>query len=152
MSWYREVITDPSRLYDALNHFENEFQNGRDILNVENKTIWNTSKALPGWMAFKYEQYREICAIFDFFDLEAKRILTEKTKFFIEQYPRQLSDRMAQQYAEGTDEVIEIRQLLIEIKLMAEKFEGLTRGLSALNYQVTTLAKMRAEGIEDATI
>lgn len=152
MSWYRKVIADQTKLEDALDYYNAQYMDGLNDLKVENKTIWEVSKSLSGWTAFRYGQYRELCAIYDYFELECKKILKDKTQNYLEHYNRALSDRMATQYAEADQDVISYRQLLLEIKLVLEKYEGLTKGLSALNYQLSTLARMREAGIEDTTI
>jgi hypothetical protein len=152
-SWYRKITADPTNfdaLVDALSHFEAEYEEGLGDLSMNGKRIWEEAKKLPGFMAYRYAQFREIEAIRDFLDLRIRRLVRDNMKTIWDTYNKTFSERMAEKWAENEDDVIALKDLRNEFHLLMEKFAGLTKGMEQLHFQIGNLVRMREAGIEDA--
>lgn len=153
MKWFRKVSADPNDLgpvVEMLEFFEGQYQDALKDLDVDNKLIWEMAVKLPGLMSFRYEQWREIFRTHEWLSLHEHKLVKEHTRRYMENYNRTLSERTAEQYALGDDEVITFKTVVIEVKLLMDKFEGITKGLEAMRWQIGNLVKLRDAGIEDA--
>lgn len=151
--WLRKVTADPTDLaplVDALAHFDKEHEDGLRDLNMTDKLIWAESKKLPSLMAWRYAQYREIESIFDFLELQIRKMVKDHMQTLFKSYNKALSDRLAEKWAEVEQDVVDLRCIQIEFKLMMEKFAGLTKGMEYLHFQIGNLVKLREAGMEDA--
>ncbi len=103
-------------------------------------------------MAYYYGIQQEIDAIHQWLEIHYTRVLQKARKGFLEHYNKSLTDRMAEKYAEADDEVLVIRLLINEVALRNRLYQGITKGLEILSFRMGDITKLRAAGIEDATI
>jgi hypothetical protein len=61
-----------------------------------------------------------------------------------------MTENGAKRLAEGDPEHITLKELAREVKLLMDKFAGITKGLDQAHFQIGNLIKLRAAGIEDA--
>jgi hypothetical protein len=152
--WLRKITAKPGDLMviaEAIAHYEGVYEDGMLALNPAGR-LWDTAKALPGWQAYFYGQYREIEAIMAHLKNREAKAYGTAVKLYLENYTgRALSEAMARKYAEGDLNVLEAKEVQIEFQLLFEKFAGLTKGLESLHFQMTNLVALRKAGIEDAT-
>lgn len=152
-SWYRKVTADSSNLeplVEALAFFEAEYQDGLKDLDMEGKRIWTEAKKLPGFMAYRYSQYRELDAIGQYLDTRIRRMVKDNMDVIWQTYNKTMSERQVEKWAEVGDDVLALKEIRIEFQLMFEKFAGLTKGLEQLHFQISNLVRMREAGIEDS--
>lgn len=103
-------------------------------------------------MAFRYSQMQDLESILQLITMRADKAHTESKKFYKESYTRELTDKMANDYAAARSEVYNLRVLQNEVALIRNKYLGVTKGLEALHYQIRNLVELRKAGIEDALI
>lgn len=154
MRWYRQVTNaaegDYSALADALDWFTEEHKILHPQLKAEGR-IEKLAQRLPGMVEYNWRLLQEVEAIFKWAEIQETKILSKARKHYLENYPRALSERAANQMAEGDSTVIDIRLLLVEISLVRNYFLALTKGFEYLHYQLTNITRLRASGVEDAT-
>lgn len=153
--WYRKVTSDPNDLspvVDALDHFEEVYQEGRATLEVDQKVVVKVASQLPGLVEYYFAQWKEICAIYEYLELRGDKAHAEAKRRFMESYPKAISERAADNYALTDEEVQAIRMVAIEVKLMREKFAGLSKGFEYLHYQLTNIRALRVAQMEDSII
>jgi len=155
MTWYNRIVQagakgDWSVLAEAFEHFHREYEEAKRELRPEGR-IWDAAKMLPYLNVHRYEQWKELEAIHDWIELQALRKYTEKFAAYSEHYKgRAMTENGAKRLAEGDPEHITLKELAREVKLLMEKFAGITKGLDQAHFQIGNLIKLRAAGIEDA--
>lgn len=153
MSWYQKIVSDTDNLeplVEAMAYFEEQFQDGLKDMDVSGKRLWEMSKKLPGLMAYRYGQYKELEAIGNVLELKIRKQTKNAMEDIMTHYNRAMSERTAEKWAEADDIVVTYKMLKIEVELLMKKFEGLTKGIEQMHFQMSNLVKMRDAGIEDA--
>ena len=157
MSWFRKVTSaeegDFLPLVAAMNYYQKEYEEGVKATKPEQGVrLWEISRELPGHMAFRYNQWQELNAIHEWLEVREEAMIRKAADDLQKNYARTMSTRDAVSLAETDINVLAMRTIRIEVKLMASKFAGITKGLEFLHYQIGHLVKLREAGIEDATI
>ena len=151
MTWFHEITSDISKLPDALEHYEAEYQAAR-------KEVWligrleRQSSDIPGIVEQRFSQLQEIEAVLEHLNIELRRIKTRHFKKYLESYNRALSSRDAEKYADGEDEVLDHEALINEVALMRNKWLGIIKSLDTKQFQLNNITKLRCAGLDDATI
>ena len=63
-----------------------------------------------------------------------------------------MSDRTAEKYVEGEDEVIDMETIINEVALLRNKWLGVMKGLEAKQWQMGHIVKLRTAGMEDISL
>lgn len=154
-SWYRRVTADANDLSpvaEACEYFDAEYIEARKSLDTRGRRIEEVARNLPQVVDHRFCQLQEIEAIMRYLEIRKDQKLAEKRRGYIEHYNRQLTDRMAEKFAEGDDAVVDFALLINEVALVRNKFAGLSKGLEYLHFQLSNITKLRSAGIEDATL
>jgi hypothetical protein len=150
--WYRTVVANPNNpevLAQVIAHYINEYNDGLDELKPIGR-LESYAQKLPGLMTYRYGQWTEINKIVDYMKIREKKVLLDAVKRLLKTYNRTLSDRDAEKYASVEDDVIDQRMLTLEMEEVKAKFEGLTKGIEQLHYQIRNIVELRKAGIEEA--
>jgi hypothetical protein len=153
--WYGRVIRDPDNhdiVLEACDHFEGLYEEARNDLKTSGARIEKLAADLPGLTEYRWGQLQEIEAILSFLETRENKAKAEKMRHYLEHYDRTLSDRTAEKYADAHDEVQTIRIVRQQVAHVRNLFMGILKKFEALNYQLTNITKLRAAGIEDATL
>lgn len=151
--WYNRVVKDLSELPDAIVYFESELDLARiEDLSLKGKRLELYAAEIPGIVERRYNQLQEIEAILEYLNIELRRIKTAAFRKYMERHDRALSSRDADKYAEGSEDVVDMAILVNEFALLRNKWIGLHKALEAKNFQLNNIVKLRAAGIDDATI
>lgn len=151
MTWYHEVSRDLSKLPDALDYFEAEYQAARKEVWLQG-IIERQAANLPGLVEQRFCQLQEIEAILEYLNIQLRRIRGKHFRKYLEAYNKALSSRDAEKYADGEDEVLDHESLINEVALMRNKWLGIIKSLDTKQYQVNNVVKLRAAGLDDASI
>ncbi len=154
--WYSRITSDPANCFEplgeAIEYFYAEYETAqRELRPKPGSKIIDLSTNLPGMVEFRYGQLQELESILKFLDIQYDKIKGEKKKHFYEHYNRQLSERLADQYAEIEPEVIMLREFIQQVALIRNMFLGISKGLEFLHFQIGHIIQLRKAGIEDAT-
>lgn len=151
--WYNRVVQNLNDLPDAIVHFESELNIARrEDLTLKGKRLELYAAEIPGIVERRYNQLQEIEAILEYLNIELRRIKTAAFRKYMEHHDRALSSRDADKYADGNEDVVDMAVLINEFALLRNKWIGLHKGIEAKNFQLNNIVKLRAAGIDDATI
>lgn len=151
--WYNKIVKDLSELPDCIIDFENEHRQAcTEDLSLRGKRLEQYAADIPGIVERRYSQLQEIEAILEYLNIELKRIKTAVFRRYMEHHDRALSSRDADKYADGDPDVTDMAILINEFALLRNKWIGLHKGLEAKNFQLNNIVKLRAAGLDDATI
>jgi len=153
--WYFKVVNSNdmfSAIGDAVEYFMSEYETGKAELTPQRGSrLWDLHMKIPGMMEHRYGQLQEIEAIMNYLEIQYDKAKGEKKRMYFEHYNRQLSERMADQYADIEPEVLVIREFVQQVSLVRNHFLGLTKGIESLHFNAGHLNKLKAAGVEDAT-
>jgi hypothetical protein len=150
-SWYRRVTGNLAELPDSITYFESELSSARIETSIKGN-LESNSRLMPGVVEHRFNQLQEIEAILEFLNIQLKKKRSEMFKKYTETYNRALSDRSADKYVDGDDEVIEWQILVNEFAMIRNKYLGLMKALDAKQFQINNIVKLRVAGMEDITM
>lgn len=113
--------------------------------------IETVESRLPGITAENYSRLQDLEIMLQHITDMEDRCLMNKAKYYKENYPRDLSDRMAEKYADAHDDVQAIRAIRRYVAHVRNQFLAVNKGLEVMHYQLTNITKLRAAGLDDAT-
>lgn len=151
MSWFRTVTTDISRLPDAIDWFESQLSDARIETSLKGN-VEKTARDLPGIIEHRFNQLQEIEAILEHLNIELRRLRSNHFKRYLEHYNRAMSSRDAEKYSDGEPEVLDMQKLINEFALVRNKFQGLVKAIDSKQFMISNVVKLRAAGMEDASI
>ncbi|NJO64308.1 MAG: hypothetical protein HC836_40915 [Richelia sp. RM2_1_2] len=152
--WYYKVTEDPTNLMplvECLDYFEKEYQDARKEVEIKGPIERNAAK-MPGIVEHRFSQLQELEALLVWSENEVKKVKTAAYKKYLENYPRELSSRDAQIYADAEPSVLQMLELQTQIALMRNKFISIGKGLSCKEFQISNIVRLRQAGLDDAAI
>jgi superfamily I DNA/RNA helicase len=151
MTWYSRITDDLSVIPDFISHYEVELISAKQEVKVQGNIEKNIA-AIPGVTEHRFNQLQEIEAVLQYLNLQLRKIRRKHFKKYLEAYNRALSDRTAEKYVEGEDEVIDMETIINEVALLRNRWLGIMKGLEAKQWQMGHIVRLRTAGMEDITI
>ena len=149
--WYNEVKGDLSKIVDAIAHFEKELDDAKYETSLRGN-LERSSRDVPGIVSYRFGQLQEVEAILEHLNISLRKKRSEYLRKYLESYNKALSSRDAEKYADGEDEVVAISELINQVALMRNQFQGITKGFEIKHFQLSNIIKLRVAGMEDADI
>lgn len=151
MSWYRKIVADWNSIPACLDYFEKELAEARYEVKVQGNIEKNATE-LPAYVEFRFGQLQEIEAILEHLNIQLRKKRSEYLRKYLENYNKALSSRDAEKYADGEAEVVAISELINQVALMRNQYQGITKGFEIKHFQLSNIIKLRVAGMEDADI
>ena len=151
MSWYARVSKDLAELPNCLDYFYNELDQARQEVKIYGN-IEKASSSLPGIVEHRFNQLQEIEGILEYLNIELRRVRSRTFKKYLENYPRALSSRDCEKYAEGEADVVDMEKIVNEFALLRNQWLGIIKGLDIKGFQINNIIKLRVAGLEDITL
>ena len=106
---------------------------------------------MPGLAAENFSRLQDLEIILQHVTNMEDRVLMNKAKYYKENYQRDLSDRMAEKYADVHDDVQVIRLIRFRVAGVRNQFLAVSKGMEYMHFQLTNITKLRCAGLDDAT-
>jgi hypothetical protein len=151
MNWYTRITVDLSVIPDFISHFELELLSAKNEVKIQGNIEKNIA-GLPGVTENRFNQLQEIEAVLNYLNIQLRKIRRKHFQKYLEAYNRALSDRTAEKYVEGEDEVVDFEILINEVALLRNRWLGIMKGLEAKQWQMGHIVRLRTAGMEDITI
>ena len=151
MSWYSKIVADWNKIPSCIDHFESELQEARNEVKIYGNVEKNATM-LPGFVELRFGQLQEIEAILEHLNIQLRKKRSEYLRKYLENYNKALSSRDAEKYADGEAEVVAISELINQVALMRNQYQGITKGFEIKHFQLSNIIKLRVAGMEDADI
>ena len=150
--WYYKVTASDAEIPAFIDYFENELNNARLELSLKGKSLEKHAAELPGIVEARFCQLQEIESVLEFLNIRLRKERSAEFKKFLEAYQKTLSSRDAEKYVDGVPSVVDLSLLVNEIALLRNKFLSISKGLDAKNFMLGHIVKLRAAGLDDATV
>jgi hypothetical protein len=151
-SWYYKVTNDLSTIPDFIAYYELELENAKRDLSLRGRTLERHAAELPGIVEYRFAQLQEIEAVLEFLNVRLRKDRALEFKKFLESYNKALSSRDAEKYVDGVAHIVDLTLLINEVALLRNKFLGLSKGFETKNFMVGHIIKLKAAGLDDATV
>ena len=150
--WYYKVTADLSQIAGFIDYYEQELETARFELSLKGKTLEKHAAELPGLVEQRFSQLQEIEAVLEYLNIQLRKDRSAEFKKFLEAYNKALSSRDAEKYVDGVSSIVDSTLLINEVALLRNKFLSITKGFEAKNFMVGHIIKLRAAGLDDASI
>ena len=150
--WYYKVSGDISTIPSFIDHFESELETARLELSLKGKSLEKHAAELPGIVEQRFAQLQEIEAVLEWLNIRLRKDRSAEFKKFLEAYNKTLSSRDAEKYVDGVNSIVDSTMLINEVALLRNKYLGIIKGLEAKNFMSGHIIKLRAAGLDDASI
>lgn len=149
--WYSKVTANLSCIPDFIQHYEHELNEAKQECKIGGFVERNI-KELPGITEHRFNQLQEIEAILNYLNIQLRKIRRKHFQKYLETYARALSDRTAEKYVDGEDEVIDMETIINEVALLRNKWLGIMKGLDSKQWQMGHIVRLRTAGMEDIQV
>ena len=149
--WYSRVTTNLGCIPDFIQHYECEMEAAKQECRIGGYVERNI-KELPGITEHRFNQLQEIEAILNYLNIQLRKIRRRHFQKYLETYARALSDRTAEKYVDGEDEVIDMETIINEVALLRNRWLGIMKGLDSKQWQMGHIVRLRTDGMEDIQI
>jgi conjugal transfer/entry exclusion protein len=150
-NWLTLVSTDLGRLPDFVSHYDNELTQAKNDVKIWGNVEKNIA-ALPGITEHRFNQLQEIEAVLNYLNIQLRKIRRKHFQKYLESYNRALTDRTAEKYVDGEQEVIDYETLINEVAFVRNQWLGVMKGLDAKQWQMGHIVRLRTSGMEDISI
>ena len=151
-NWYYRVTGNLGLIPDFIDHYEKELEQARFELSLKGRSLEKHAAELPGIVENRYSQLQEIEAVLEFLNIQLRKDRSAEFKKFLEAYNRALSSRDAEKYVDGVANIVDSTVLINEIALLRNKYLGITKALETKNFMMSNIVRLRAAGLDDATV
>lgn len=151
MNWLTKVSQDISAIPDFISHFENEYNQAKFEVGIKGGVEKNLA-ALPGITEMRFNQLQEIEAVLNHLNIQLRKLRRKHFQKYLEAYNRALSDRTAEKYVDGEQEVIDFECIINSVAFLRNQYLGLLKGLESKNFMLGHLVKLKTAGMEDFTV
>ena len=150
--WYYKVTGDLSLIPDFIDYYEGELITARQELSLKGKSLEKHAAELPGLVEQRFSQLQEIEAVLEYLNVQLRKDRSVEFKKFLEAYNKSLSSRDAEKYVDGVASIVDSTLLINEVALLRNKFLAISKGFEAKNFMTGHIVKLRAAGLDDASI
>ena len=149
--WYAKVSKDIQELPACIDYFYTELSGAKSEVKLYGN-VEKAAAALPGIVEHRFNQLQEIEAVLEFLNIELRRIRSKTFKKFLENYQRALSSRDVEKYVDGEADVVDMEKIINEFALLRNQWLGVIKAIDQKQWQITNIVKLRAAGMEDASV
>lgn len=149
--WYTLVTQNLANLPDFVEHYTTELQQAKLEVGAKGSVEKNLA-GLPGVTEYRFNQLQEIEAILGHLNMKLRQLRSQTFRKYLESYNRALTSRDAEKYVDGEQDVIDMETLVNEVALLRNRYLGILKGLESKNFMMGHIVRLRAAGMEDATI
>ena len=146
--WFGKVKASLAELPNALDWFENEYAQAKLEVRI-NGSVEKQSRDLPGIVEHRFAQLQELEAILEHLNIQLNKVKTKAFRKYLETYNRALTSRDAEKFADGEEDVIMYQELVNEVALMRNKWQGIIKTLDIKGFQINNVIKLKVAGQED---
>lgn len=157
MQYYRRIFreTDEAKqlvlIVDACEKYLDELPAAMAETKPASGRIETAQNRMAGITAENYSRLQDLEIMLTHVTNIEDRVLMNKAKYYKENYQRDLTDRMAEKYADVHDDVQEVRSIRTYVAYVRNQYLAVMKGLEVMHYQIGNLTKLRAVGLDDAT-
>lgn len=149
--WYRSIVSSPDDMDvvgDMLAFYVKEYEDLKALMEPKGRLEVYAQK-LPGIMSACYGRWAELSKIVDFLKVQERKVHVAAIRRIHATYNKTMSDRDADKFASVESEVIAQKLVTLEVEEVKSKYEGLSKSIEQMHFQIRNIVELRKAGIED---
>ena len=146
--WYSRVVASLGAIPDFIDYYEAQLAEAKQEVGTFGNIEKNLSK-LPGITEHRFNQLQEIEAVLNYLNIQLRKIRRKHFQKYLEHYARALTSRDAEKFADGDEDVIMYQELVNEVALMRNKWQGIIKTLDIKGFQINNVIRLKIAGQED---
>ena len=151
MSIKEQVGENYVNLSKVLEPYLEELSNYEQHLEIKGKTIELANREQPQHLAWYDERRVELSTLVKFFESEIARVRSKLLKG-MEQYPRDLTDRMREKYVDQEETYLKVYEKYLAVKEVYGLYESIVDAFRARGYALNNITKIRVASLEDVIL
>ena len=151
MSIKEELGEDYKNLGKMLEPYLAELETKDEHLGIKGKTIELANREQPQHLAYYDERRVELNTLVKFFESEIARVRSKLIKG-MEQYPRDLSDRMKEKYVDQEEMYLKVHEKYLAVKEVYGLYDSVVECFRARGYALNNITKIRVASLEDVIL
>ena len=149
--WHRVIQQDDAQVLNAVVYFNSELELAKDELKITGSIVGMLQQH-PYIYENRYGQWQQLETIVEIMESKQKNIKSTLFKKYTSSGQRMLTSTDAMKYVEGDQQYVDYALLIAEIVYLKERFAGVVKALEQKYWSLSTIAKLRTAGIEDAAV
>ena len=134
-----------------MTYYDNELISAKADVKVSGN-VEKLIASLPGMTENRFNQLQEIEAVLNYLHIQLRKIRRKHFQKYLEAYNRALTDRTAEKYVDGEQEVVDFETIINDVALLRNRWLGIMKGLEAKQWQMGHIVRLRTAGMEDITV
>lgn len=154
-NWLKIVMSskDLSEIIDMITFYEEELDEAsKEIKIVPNKSIEAQCASLPGLVQYRFNQWREVNAVLEHLDTRLRNIEIKNYKDLQATSKRSLAQGELKMFARHDTDYVAMAEVVNQVRLLCEKFEGISKALESKSFQLNNITKLKTAGLENSEI
>lgn len=135
-----------------IEQYENDLDSYENNLKIKGKTLETALKEQPTWSAFYGERAIELNTLVKFLDAHVKKVRGGLTVQYNENYNPALSDRMMEKYIDREQSYLDINELLLEVKELADKYSLILDSFNRRGFALRDITQAKINSIQMDTL
>ena len=157
-NWLEEILQDPSNftlVLEAAAFYHSEYEKMAKIIHKDSivgSRLMDLSTSMSGMAEHVHARHSEVQSIVDHLGILETTATQKARKHYIENYNRTLGSHQINDYAKADPAVIKIKEIMLQLTLVMNKWEGVSKGLVLLGYQLHNIVELKKIGLDEIYI
>lgn len=151
MSIKEDLGPEYKNLGKMLEPYIMDLENKDAALGIKGKTIELANREQPQHLAYYDERRVELHTLVKFFEAEIARVRSKLLKG-MEQYPRELTDRMKDKYIDDDEAYLAVIEKYLAVKEVYGLYDSLVECFRARGFALNNITKIRVASLEDVIL
>lgn len=151
MSIKEDLGPEYKNLGKMLGPYIVDLENKDAALGIKGKTIEFANREQPQHLAYYDERRVELHTLVKFFEAEIARVRSKLLKG-MEQYPRELTDRMKDKYIDDDEAYLAVIEKYLAVKEVYGLYDSLVECFRARGFALNNITKIRVASLEDVIL
>lgn len=148
----RDEMKQLAMIAEACERYEEQLPDAlAELEHPQGKRIETVASRLAGISAQNYSRLQDLEIMLQHTTDFEDRTIKQKMQYYKEHYQRDLSDRLAEKYADFHEDVMVIRKIRFYVASIRNQYLAVSKGLEVMHFQISNVTKLRAVGLDDAT-
>lgn len=135
-----------------LDEYETAFEQIESNLTLKGKSLDFALKEQSSWPIYYDARKAELRTLVKFMDDQVNKVRGRLTRQFVENYSRQIGERLISTYVDAEPEFIKMRELYFEVEELYEKFSAAAEAFNKRGFALRDLTTARVHQIQDSTL
>lgn len=135
-----------------LDEYETAFDSIEANLTLKGKTLDHALKEQSTWPIYYEMRKSELRTIVKYMDDQVNKVRGQLTRKLVENYSRQLGERLLGTYVDAEPEYVKMRELYLEVEELYDKYSAAAEAFTKRGFALRDLTTARVHQIQDSSL